>query len=277
MGEKKWGWHGLDICLDLFQRSNSKGIAWSEHSHDFYEVFWIEEGYCLHRLNGIETVLSKGDIIFLNPGDIHGGTVVIDGMLVHTNLSLEKSTLERIREHYSIKAEHWPWNFKNNRRFTLSPKQMMILKNLKENLDYKSELDHDLFVLQLLKFMKEPLENNLVSLPKWLQESLRTLHIKRQYSHGVSGLARISGYSREHISRIIRTQLNKSSTELLGDLRFEGVSNLLLHTDLSILDIADEYDFISTAYFYKCFKTRYGKTPKKFRESYRNLLIEKDS
>ena len=52
MGAIKWGWHGLDITLDLFQRTHDRGKGWSEHSHEFYEVFWIEEGYCLHRLNG---------------------------------------------------------------------------------------------------------------------------------------------------------------------------------------------------------------------------------
>jgi len=276
MSEKKWGWHGLDICLDLYQRSNRRGKAWPEHSHEFYEVFWIEEGYCLHKLNGLETLLGKGDIVFLNPGDKHSGDAVKAETLVHINLSLEKNTLERIRDLYSIKAEHWPWSFRNNRRFTLSPKQILILKNLRETIDCRSELDHDLFVLQLLKFLKEPMENNLGSLPKWLQQSLRTFHNKRQYSRGVSGLAEISGYCREHISRIIKTQLNKSTTELLSDLRFEGVLNLLRHTDLSILDIADEYDFKSTAYFYKSFKNRFSETPKKYREWHRSRLIERD-
>lgn len=276
MSEMKWGWHGMDICLDLYQRSNSRGKAWSEHSHEFYEVFWIEEGYCLHRLNGVETLLGKGDIVFLNPGDKHSGDAVKANTLVHINLSLEKNTLERIRDLYSIKAEHWPWSFRNNRRFTLSPKQILILKNLRETIDCRSEMDHDLFVLQLLKFLKEPLENNLVSLPNWLQQSLRTFHNKRQYSLGVSGLAETSGYSREYISRIIKTHLNKSATELLSDLRFEGVLNLLRHTDHSILDIADEYDFKSTAYFYKCFKDRYDKTPRKYREWHRSRLIDRD-
>lgn len=271
----KWRWHGQDICLDLCQRNNNKGRAWSEHSHEYYEVFWIEEGYCLHRLNGEETLLGRGDIVFLSPGDVHSGDAVKADLLIHINLSLETSTLERIKEQYKIEDEHWPWSPQNRKRkYTLSTKQIMILRNLRESIDSRSKLDHDLFVLHLLKFFKDPFENDLVNLPKWLQQSLRTFHENRLYGRGVSGLAEISGYSREYISRTIKKKLNRSATDLLSDMRFEGVLNLLRHTDYSILDITDEFDFKSTAYFYKCFKKKYGETPGKYRNNYRSRLID---
>jgi AraC-like DNA-binding protein len=75
--------------------------------------------------------------------------------------------------------------------------------------------------------------------------------------------------------KVCRDGPDKSAIELFNDLRFERVLNLLRHTDLSILDIADEYDFKSTAYFYKSFKNRYSEKPRKFREWYRSRLIDK--
>lgn len=275
MDVMKWRWHGQDICLDLCRRNNTRGRAWSEHSHEFYEVFWIEEGYCLHRLNGKEDLLSRGDIVFLSPGDVHSGEAVRADLLIHINLSLERATIESIKEQYEIEDGQWPWSSQNrNRKYTLSTKQMMILRSLRESIDCRSKFDHDLFVLQLLKFFKDPFENDLVNLPKWLQQSLRTFHENRLYGQGVSGLAEISGYSREYISRTIKKKLNRSATDLLSDMRFEGVLNLLRHTDYSILDITDEFGFKSTAYFYKCFKKKYGETPGKYRNNYRSRLID---
>lgn len=272
MSTMKWGWHGKNICLDLCQRTNARGDGWSEHSHEFYEVFWMEEGFCLHSLNGIDSLLGRGDIVFIRPGDRHSGLAVKAEHMVHVNLSLEKETLERIRERYAVKAEHWPWNIGGTGCFTLSPKQIQSLRTMRETIDCRSELDHDLFVLQLLKLVKEPIENDLISLPAWLQQSLKTIHNSRQYSTGVKGLAALSGYSKEHISRIIRSRLNKTAIELLKDLRFEGVLSLLRHTDLSVLEISQEFDFRSEAYFFKTFRTRYGLTPRRYRERHRSQL-----
>ena len=213
-------------------------------------------------------------MVFLIPGDRHSGEAVKSDRMVHVNLSLEKSTLERIREHYAIGEDLWPWQTNRSRTLRLTERQIQILGNLRETVDCQSRLDHDLFVLQLLKFLKDPLENSMDGLPDWLRESLRTFHDRRLYGRGVEGLAGLSGYSREYISRIVKSKLNKSTTELIRDIRFEGILHLLRHTDRPLLEIADDFGFRSTAYFYKCFKDRYGQTPAKYRKNYRSKTAD---
>ena len=41
------------------------------HDHDFFEIFYLIEGSITHNFNGVETVLSAGEILFLNPEDAH--------------------------------------------------------------------------------------------------------------------------------------------------------------------------------------------------------------
>jgi len=49
----------------------------------FMKYSGSKRGYCLHRLNGVETLLGRGDIVFLNPGDKHSGDAVKEDRLVH--------------------------------------------------------------------------------------------------------------------------------------------------------------------------------------------------
>lgn len=41
------------------------------HYHDFFEIFIITEGKCIHRVNQQEQYLDKGSMVFIRPGDTH--------------------------------------------------------------------------------------------------------------------------------------------------------------------------------------------------------------
>jgi len=41
------------------------------HAHEFYEIVYVLEGFCLHVCNGASSLLMAGDILALRPGDVH--------------------------------------------------------------------------------------------------------------------------------------------------------------------------------------------------------------
>ena len=41
------------------------------HDHDFFEIFYLIDGSISHCLNGVENTLNAGDVLFLNPEDVH--------------------------------------------------------------------------------------------------------------------------------------------------------------------------------------------------------------
>lgn len=45
--------------------------AISTHDHDFYEIVYIVEGFCLHDVGGRSTLLMAGDVFAIRPGDQH--------------------------------------------------------------------------------------------------------------------------------------------------------------------------------------------------------------
>ena len=47
------------------------GDDYGQHSHDFYEFFYITSGTITHKLNNRSMVLSEGDFLFIKPTDLH--------------------------------------------------------------------------------------------------------------------------------------------------------------------------------------------------------------
>ena len=43
----------------------------TNHDHDFYELVYIADGYCLHGMAGRMTLLMAGDMFIIPPGKVH--------------------------------------------------------------------------------------------------------------------------------------------------------------------------------------------------------------
>src|SRR5688572_17591575 len=40
--------------------------------HEFTEAFWIEEGECIHLINGSRVPLAQGSLVMVREHDLHG-------------------------------------------------------------------------------------------------------------------------------------------------------------------------------------------------------------
>lgn len=49
--------------------SHHKAVSW--HSHNFYELVFVTEGFCMHHLRGSVSLTMEGDILFIKPGVSH--------------------------------------------------------------------------------------------------------------------------------------------------------------------------------------------------------------
>ena len=83
----------------------------------------------------------------------------------------------------------------------------------------------------------------------------------------VDQLANELGLGRSQFYRKIKALTNYSPVELLRRLRLQRARDLLVKTEKSVSEIAYEVGFSTPAYFTKCFRDTYGKTPSEHRES----------
>lgn len=73
------------------------------------------------------------------------------------------------------------------------------------------------------------------------------------------------GISRRQLFRKIKALTNFTCNELIREMRLLKAQELLINSQLTITEIAYEVGFKEYSYFERCFKERFGKTPKSFR------------
>lgn len=74
-------------------------------------------------------------------------------------------------------------------------------------------------------------------------------------------LAAEVGMSTRQLERLFRRYLNRSPKRYFMELRLARARNLLMQTDLSVINVALACGFASPSHFSKCYRAQYGTTP----------------
>jgi transcriptional regulator GlxA family with amidase domain len=77
--------------------------------------------------------------------------------------------------------------------------------------------------------------------------------------------------STRQLERLFRRYLDRSPKRYYMELRLGRARNLLMQTDMSIIDVAIATGFTSPSHFSKCYRTHYGITPYRERGSHADL------
>ena len=82
-----------------------------------------------------------------------------------------------------------------------------------------------------------------------------------------SVLARDVGMSTRQLERLFRRYLNRSPKRYYMELRLQKARNLLMQTDMSVINVALACGFASPSHFSKCYRAHYNTTPYRERGS----------
>lgn len=89
-------------------------------------------------------------------------------------------------------------------------------------------------------------------------------------------LAEEVGMSTRQLERLFRRYLNRSPKRYYMELRLAKARNLLMQSDLSVINVALACGFTSPSHFSKCYRAQYGTTPYRERGSH-GLVDEGDA
>jgi transcriptional regulator GlxA family with amidase domain len=74
-------------------------------------------------------------------------------------------------------------------------------------------------------------------------------------------LAELVGMSTRQLERLFRRYLNRSPKRYYMELRLQKARNLLMQTDMSVINVALACGFASPSHFSKCYRAHYNTTP----------------
>nr|WP_249138890.1 GlxA family transcriptional regulator [Actibacterium sp. MT2.3-13A] len=80
-------------------------------------------------------------------------------------------------------------------------------------------------------------------------------------------LAKEVGMSTRQLERLFRRYLNRSPKRYYMELRLQKARNLLMQTDMSVINVALACGFASPSHFSKCYRAHYNTTPYRERGS----------
>ena len=85
-------------------------------------------------------------------------------------------------------------------------------------------------------------------------------------------LAKDVGMSTRQLERLFRRYLNRSPKRYYMELRLQKARNLLMQTDMSVINVALACGFASPSHFSKCYRAHYDTTPYRERGSHTTRL-----
>jgi AraC family cel operon transcriptional repressor len=253
----------------MIKVSCDRGSPLELHDHDYPEIFWIEEGPCLHLINGRAEELEPGDLVFIRPSDRHQFLARKARRFTMANLECHSGLLAGLRERHPQPFSRWfdPQSGSPH-RVRLPRNKLQQLARL--SLDFAGScadaLHTESFLLDLAKLTasSQPTLTSVAG-PDWLRQALLMVEKPEVFADGVPGLVRIAGRSPEHVARTCTRCLGRTPTQIIDAARMHWAERQLRLTSETVTNLALACGYSTTAQFYRSFRKRYGQPPSRYR------------
>lgn len=246
------------------------------HTHDFFELFLILKGSVVHVINGSRQLLEENALVFIRDRDVHCYEQTTGGDCQFINLSFNREVLDDL---ISFLGEGFPSErllepamppstllSKTEKEYVRYRLDQLSLIPQEKKLAVKAEVRAiltDLFS-RYIKAEADPIERS--GQPEWFKALCREAKKKEHFTRGTAALVGLSGKSHAYVCRMFRKHLGMSPTQYINELRMSYAENLLLNTDMEIVDISLEIGLDNISYFYDLFKRKHNLTPHRYRQ-----------
>ena len=253
------------------------------HHHDFFELFYVLEGRCIHQVRDNHSLLHSGDLCFIQPRVTHALDVSDESIVL--DILMRKSTFRHYFYSF-LQGDNLLSNFFMSTLYSDQGIDYLIFhtgedallrrdilrlctESLEKQAYYSTQINAvmtSIFV-QLLRRHMETCE-----LPRDQEESSRTaIRIARflQAHAATATLADIAGefhYSPEYTSRLIKQTTGQTFIQLLTIIRMENAEQLLRDTALPVAEVASAVGYESAEHFIRTFRRHTGETPGGYRQ-----------
>lgn len=241
------------------------------HTHDFVELFWVEEGEGEHVIGGEARPVGPGALCLVRADDVHGFSAARPGGLLRfINVAFPLALWESVRaRHDSLGGQAFDLPAVEDREHQLSEEETGRLRALSHDLatGLRSSLAAEAFLLGALTLLagrrRRP-ESGLM--PVALAAAIIAIQEPRNFRGGTAALARLAECSPEHLSRSVRRHLGGTPTDVVNEARIAHAARQLVTTRRSVAEIAAECGLENLGHFYKLFRARHGTSPERYRK-----------
>lgn len=253
------------------------------HWHKEVEFIYVESGICEINIDLQQYVLKEGDIVIVSPYALHSlkqyrkehacvvSWVFDVNMLTYgvTDGCYVKYLKPFMDGKYEYpKVVHWDFPvYEELRELLTGIHQVCDAKESCMELDIKWRLEKIFYVLVKKVFKRKD------ELGKEKQETISNVKIVVDYIHEnyqnqitIGELADLLHFSEPYFMRFFKKYTGTTCVAYINEFRMNKAAELLIGTDLSVMEVAMQVGMHNISYFNRMFKNKYDITPKEYRK-----------
>lgn len=254
------------------------------HAHDCFEVIYVLEGTCHHRIFQKEHLMQTGDLIMLSPAVHH--SIYTDENSIVIRIMISRSVMENIYSNAGHQKDTdaaadffcssiYQQDYASFLSFhTAEDEEIrdqlldMFLEEFQadEYADYMITNMLVIFFIKILRKYRKTAEGPDFIPPSYAEASYILKYVQSNYATAsLNELAKQLNYSVPYCSKYVRSCTGQSFSDLLKKIRFEAATEYLLKSDLTVERISERIGYANPENFMRMFKKTYGISPTQYR------------
>ena len=248
------------------------------HRHDFFEVLYIMKGSGFHVIDSNKYEIKPPCVFFMSPGqahkiefsnDIEGYIFIFTADFYLANRSNQNSLIE-FPFFYNLHQDNPPLQLESNHDTEFL--EQLFQRSISElNENQTNNLDTLRSLLDLILTTctsRYKTEETLESKGKGYMLVKRFFHLVEENNHenlSLKEYANLLAVTPNHLTQTVKQFTGKTSSQIIKAKQILEIKRLLVHTNLSVSEIAHQLNFEDQSYFTKFFKREAGFSPLQYR------------
>ena len=262
--------HGLHVedVYTFFYQEKEQGFLFAGESHPMMEITYVDQGTLHSVVDGQDTLLKQGDLVFYGPDQWHMQYADIGVAPRFVTISFELQGMELAPL--------------MNRKFTAPQNVVTLLQNMlreQERMDpFSNEIilsQLNLLLLFLLRETASPrggklqTSNAIHSENEIIRQAQQYIssHIREKLS--VPLVARQVDVSPSYLTALFHKNLQISPGEYIRRIKLQESKQMIRENNLNFTEIAAELQYSTVHHFSRQFKEKFGITPTEYAKSVR--------
>lgn len=248
------------------------------HRHDFYHIVWVVDGHGHHIIDSVRYEVRPNTLFFMAPGQIHDFVLSDDATGFTINFSPEFFAF-KMHSRQSL-TEIPIYDFENlNSALYINEASAQTLRAIMDGIieEYTSEERgyEDVIWSYLRIFLMKV--SRMAAPDPTADLSTRSQLLARRFKSALeknfntmdetADYARLLRVTERALNEATRQALGYTAAQLIRERVMLEAKRLLLHSEISVAEIAERLGFDDPAYFSRCFKKHTSRSPIEFRQS----------
>ena len=241
------------------------------HSHEYYEFCLMTDGSCLYKTENSETLLEKGDLIFIVPGKSHQILAIKSKPFTQINISITANGLAALSQTVAPSLPEHLSKY-NRGKIRVNPIELEYLSFLAVNDTQRIQQKRSVWIKSWLIATFLIIENMYktvdFTLPVWFNDIIQKMNSPENIEKRLSDLVFLKEFSPTTLGKYFRRYLGMSPNEYFVKLKIDYAALLLQETQYTTLQICEKIGFDSLSHFNHIFKKQLNCTPREYKKQY---------